>query len=149
MPQLHQHLHTFNQNFVATFNELLRIKHSLDSQLVLGVRSTTKDYIRTEHKLHSISKLLISQVTIPQVMFFEPIYISHELNMGTCIQQGDLFYSAGLHKNQCQPQLTQEKIRRGFGKNTGEQTERVEISKEEFPGSQCSMYGYILSYSRL
>ena len=33
------------------------------------------DYIRAENKLHSISKLFISQVIIPQVMFFKPIYI--------------------------------------------------------------------------
>ena len=32
---------------------------------------------------------------------FEPIHIPWTLNTGTCIQQGDLFYSAGLHKNRC------------------------------------------------
>ena len=32
-------------------------------------------------------------------MFFEPIYIPRALNTGTCIRQGDLFYSAGLHRN--------------------------------------------------
>ena len=32
-------------------------------------------------------------------MFFEPIYIPQALNTGTCIQQGDLFYSVGLHRN--------------------------------------------------
>ena len=62
------------------------------------------------------------------------------LNTGTCIQQGDLFYSADQHR---------KKIGRGFGKNAGEWTGRVEISKEELPGSKCSMYGYILTYSRL
>ena len=36
-----------------------------------------------------------------------------------------------------------------FGKNAGEWTGRVEISEEEIPGSQRSMYGYILTYSRL
>ena len=41
--------------------------------------------------------------------------------MGTCIhcsndEQGDLFYSVGPHRNQCQPQLTQEIPGRGFGK---------------------------------
>ena len=41
------------------------------------------------------------------------------------------------------------KIRRGFGKNAGEGNGRVEIGKEETPGSKCSMYGYILTYSRL
>ena len=41
------------------------------------------------------------------------------------------------------------KIRKGIGKNAGECTERVDISKEEMPGSKHSMYGYILTYSRL
>ena len=47
----------------------------------------------------------------------------------------------------CRP--TQEKIGRGFGKNAGEWAGRVEISKEELPGSKRSIYGYILTYSRL
>ena len=38
------------------------------------------------------------------------------------------------------------KIGRGFGKNAGEWTGRVEISKKEIPGSKRSMYGYILTY---
>ena len=59
------------------------------------------DYIRTEHKVHSLSNLLILQVIMPQVMYFELIYILWALNMGTCIQQGDLFYSVSLHRNRC------------------------------------------------
>ena len=34
------------------------------------------------------------------VFFVEIIYIPRALNTGTCIRQGDLFYSAGLHRNQ-------------------------------------------------
>ena len=41
------------------------------------------------------------------------------------------------------------KIRKGFGTNADEWTGRVEISKEEIPGSKHSKYGYILTYSRL
>ena len=41
------------------------------------------------------------------------------------------------------PQLTQEKLGRGFGKNAGEWTGRVEISEEEIPGSERSTYGYL------
>ena len=37
---------------------------------------------------------------------------------------------------------------RGFGKNASEWTGSVEI-REEIPGSKHSMYGYILTYSRL
>ena len=40
-------------------------------------------------------------------------------------------------------------IRKVLGKNAGEWTRRVEISKEEIPGSKRSMYGYILTYFRL
>ena len=43
----------------------------------------------------------------------------------------------------------QENIRGGFGKNAGEWIGRVEISKEEISGSERSMYGFILTYSRL
>ena len=42
-----------------------------------------------------------------------------------------------------------KKIGRGFEKNAGEWTGRVEISKEEIPGSKRSKYGYMLTYSRL
>ena len=71
------------------------------------------------------------------------------LNTGTRIKQADLFYSAGLHRNQCKPKPTQEKVGRGFGKNAGEWIGRVEVSKEEIPGSKRSTYSYILTYSRL
>ena len=42
-----------------------------------------------------------------------------------------------------------EKIGRGFGKNAGEWTGKLEMSKEEISGSERSMYGYILTYFRL
>ena len=42
---------------------------------------------------------------------FKPIYILQALNMGTCIWQGDLFYSAGLHRNQPnQPRRNRERF---------------------------------------
>ena len=69
--------------------------------------------------------------------------------MGTCIRQGDLFYSAGLHRNHVLATANTEEIGRGFGKNAGEWTQGVEISKDEIPGSKRSMHGYILAYSRL
>ena len=82
----------------------------------LYAQSATKDYIRAEHKLQSISKLFISQVIIPQVMFFEPIYIPRSLNTGTSIQQGDLFYSAGLHRIHVLATANTGEIGRGFEK---------------------------------
>ena len=39
--------------------------------------------------------------------------------------------------------------RERFWKNAGEWTGRVEISKEEIPGSKRSMHGNMLTYSRL
>ena len=41
------------------------------------------------------------------------------------------------------------KNRERFGKNAGEWTGNLEINKGEIPGSKRSMYGYILTYSRL
>ena len=69
--------------------------------------------------------------------------------MGTCLWQGDLFYSAGLHSNHVLATANIGKIGRGLEKNAGEWIGRVEINKEDIPGSKRSMYGYILTYSRL
>ena len=85
-------------------------------------------------------------------MFFEPIYIPRALNTGTCIQEGDLFYSACLHRNyELATANTQEKSGEVLKKKrkAGEWTGRVEISKEENPGTKRSVYGYTLTYSRL
>ena len=65
------------------------------------------------------------------------------------VKQGDLFCSVGPYRNRPWPQPTQEKLGRGFGKNAGEWTGRVEISKEEIPDSKRSTFGYILTYSKL
>ena len=64
--------------------------------------------------------------------------------MGTYLRQGDLFYSAGLHGNHVLATVNTGKIERGFGENVGERTGRVEISKEEIPGSRHSMHGFKL-----
>ena len=82
-------------------------------------------------------------------LFFWPVYIPRALNTGTCLRQGDLFYSVGLHRNLVLATANTGKIGRSFGKNAGEWTGRVEISKEEISGSKHSMFGYILTYSRL
>ena len=41
------------------------------------------------------------------------------------------------------------KTQESFWENAGVWTGRVEIKKEEIPGSKRSMYGYILTYPRL
>ena len=62
--------------------------------------------------------------------------------MGTCVQQGNLIYSAGLRRNNVLATANTGEIRRSSGeKNAGEWAGRVEISKEEIPGSERSMYG--------
>ena len=42
---------------------------------------------------------------------------------------------------------TEKKVGRGFGKNAGEWTGKVEISMEKLPGSRHSMHGNVLTYS--
>ena len=49
-------------------------------------------------------------------MFFEPIYIPRILNTGTCLEQGDLFYSAELDRNYVLATATTGKIGGGFEK---------------------------------
>ena len=58
------------------------------------------------------------------LFFFKPTYILRALNTGTCLWQGDLFYSAGLHRNHVLATANTGKIGRGFGKNTDEWTEK-------------------------
>ena len=98
--------------------------------------------MRAEHELRSISKLFISQVIMPQVMFFEPIYILRILNTRTCLQQSDLFYSAGLHRNHVLATANTGKIGRGFRKNAVEWTTRVEIRKKSLAVSVACMAIY-------
>ena len=93
--------------------------------LVLWAQSTIKDYIRAENKPHSISKLFISQVIIPQDTFFLTYLYSVGTQPGICENlptASDLFYSAGLHRNHV---FATGKLRRRFGKNAGECTGRV------------------------
>ena len=49
---------------------------------------------------------------------------------------------------ECVSHINTGEIGRGFGKNAGEWTGRVVISKEEMPGSKRSIFGYILTYFR-
>ena len=49
----------------------------------------------------------------------------------------------GLHRNHVLAIASTGEIGRGLGKNAGEWTGRVEISREEIPGSKRSMHGNI------
>ena len=55
----------------------------------------------------------------------------------------------GPAQEPCVSHSQHRRNRERVGKNAGEWAGRVEISKEEIPGSKRSMYGYILTYSRL
>ena len=57
---------------------------------------------------------------------------------GNLLRQGDLFYSAGLHRNHVSATANTGKIGRGSAKNAGEWTERVEISKEKIHGKSVA-----------
>ena len=66
--------HTLKQMHMLTLVEIVFLNsidrvHKSVSWLMLWTKSTTKDYIRAEHNLHSIPKLFISQVIIPQAFF--------------------------------------------------------------------------------
>ena len=136
---------------------VLSISRQLVSQLVswcFKPSRLTKDYIRAEHKLHSISKLVIPQVIILQSHVFLNIFFSLFIFRGHSAREPassrvTYFILRAYTGTTCQPQPTHGKIGRGFGKNSGEWTGSVEISKKEIPGSKRSMYGYILTYSRL
>ena len=80
---------------------------------------------------------------------FQPIYIPRALNTGTCISRVTYFILQAYTGTGVSHSQRRKKILRGFGKNAGEWTGRVEISKEEIPGGKHSMYGYMLTYSRL
>ena len=45
-------------------------------------------------------------------------------------EQGDLFYFAGPHRNRYWPQLTQEKLRRGFEKKARKKKEKEKKAGE-------------------
>ena len=124
---------------------------------MLWAQSTIKDYIRAEHKLLSVSQLIISQVMIPQVMLLFCccccFLLTYLYSSGT--QHGNL-HPGGWPSLFCGPTQEPElaaantgKTSDGFAKNAGKWTGRVESSKEEIPGSKRSMYGYILTYPRL
>ena len=119
-----------------------------ESQLVLWAQSATKDYIRADHKRHSIFKLFISQVNIPQVRFFWAY-----------------LYSAGAQHGNLHPtgwpilfcETTQEQVLTTA--NAWKNRERLwkkcrwmdwkGRNKEEIPDSRLTMHGNILTYFRL
>ena len=60
-------------------------------------KGLNESWTQTSHYLKVIN--FTSHLTISHV--FWAYNIPQALNMGTCIQQGDLFYSVGVHRNWC------------------------------------------------
>ena len=133
---------------------------------MLWAQSATKDYIRTKHKLQSISKLFIPQVIIPQVFLpqtiaqflstiserktrktithvLEPIYFLARTQHGNLHPAGWPILFCGPTQEPVLATANKGKTWERFGKNADEWTGRVEISKEEIPGSKRSKYDYI------
>ena len=140
---------------------------------MLWSQSATQVYTRAENKLQSISKLFIPQVITPQVSFLktELKFYPQFQNVNQENKNNNTYFGAYLdsvgtqHRNLhregwtflfCGPTQEQElatvntgKTREMFWKNACEWTARVEISKEDIPGSNHSMNGCILTYYRL
>ena len=99
---------------------------------MLWTQSTTKDYIRTEHKLHLLYLQVIhfSNHCTTNLVFFNLFmfrwHSTRELSSGG--------------PTPCASNSQHRKNRERFWKNAAEWTGRVEISKEEIPGSKCSMH---------
>ena len=72
--------------------DFLFSNHSSDSTHNFGTQNQKKNQKKQNKK---------KQQQQQQQYVLEPITIPQALNTGTCIQQGDLFYSAGLHRSQC------------------------------------------------
>ena len=71
---------------------------------MLWAQLTSKDYVRAEHKLHSISELFISQVISPQVIFYV-YFLAYLYSEGT---QHENLYPTGWPILVCGP--TQEPV---------------------------------------
>ena len=115
---------------------------------MLSAQSATKDFIRAEHKLHTISKLFILQVILQQVMFFSLfIFCGHSTREPAPNRMTYFILRAytgtGVSRSQ-----HRKKLGEASGKNAGERIGRVEINTEEIPGSKRSMHGNILTYTR-
>ena len=141
--------------------------HHSVSSLVLWAQSTTKDYIRAEHKLHSFSKLVISQV-ISQLQritsglntnfTFSPSYSFHKSSHHkSCFLSLYIFHGHST-REPASGRVTYFILQDSRGiilhrnhvlatANTGEigrgfgKNAGEWTGREEIPGSKCSMYG--------
>ena len=110
---------------------------------------TTKDYIRAEHKLHTIPRLLFHKSSYHKSCFLSLFIFRRHSTREPVSNSVTYFILRAYTGTGVSHSQHRKKIGRGFGKNAGEWTGRVEVSRDEIPGSKRSMYGYIQTYSRL
>ena len=69
------------------------------------------------------------------MLIFSLFIFREHSTRGTCVRQGDLFYSAGLHRNQELATGNTEEIGRGFAKATlkksGEVLQKMQVNEPE------------------
>ena len=80
--------------------------YQLNTDFNLQVIHSTSHYITSLLFFHLKPQLKFypqfrNAKLVKQTHVLEPICIPRALSTRTCIQQGDLFYSAGLHRNRC------------------------------------------------
>ena len=92
--------------------------------------SHKKDYIRAGDKLHSISKSVISQVIIPQVMFFSSLFIFR----GHSTQEPA---SNRVTSLLCRPTQEPALAKANTSKKSGEVLEKMQVN-----GLEVSVAGY-------
>ena len=135
---VHTYMHACMHAYIHTYIHLCRHTYTYMSANLFRTHTHTHARDRTVHGtlqvIHFTSHHTTSHV-------FEPIYIPRAVNTGTYIQQGDLFYSAGLHRNR-RLQPTQEKSwevlkncrwmdRKGRNKQGRDKSERTEWENGE------------------
>ena len=124
---------SYTQRRLQPLYSFCRMHGKLVSWLVFWVQSTTRDYVRAEHKLRTISKLFISQIIISQVMvcFFFCVCVVFFLAY---------FYSADTQHGNLHPQgwpisfcgPTQESVlATANGKKSREVLEKMQVNGPE------------------
>ena len=109
-------------------------------------------WLGSKHQLNNVS-LCLQLIHFTSHHTTSQVFWAYGYSAGT--QHGNLHPAGwpilfcGPTQEPCVSHSQQGRNRERVWKNAGEWTGGEEISKEEIPGSKRSMYGYILTYSRL
>ena len=82
---------------------------------MLWTKSTTTDYIKLNTNFTLSQSYSFHKSSYHKLRFFETIYIPQALNTWNCLWQGDLFYSAGLHRTHAWATAERERERERAG----------------------------------